>query len=259
MVQAMSESISATQFESRCATIRFPQTDPAGIVFYPRYFELVFRHFPGLPFARPPLAIRTHFLRPNRLGDELMLECRHDPDRGDWSVTGRMNGADCFTMESRPVLPSLPADAHRPERPAFTSDAGELNSWALDQHGRLHLSRYFEFLNMAIEEWLEDVLELKFHEMHVGRKVGIPTVQFDTRVAALPAAGERLSIWIRPTEIGSRALTFTSWLVKNGRCLVQNEQVVVFVRMLADGYESIAIPDDIRSVLLEQLTATGGA
>jgi hypothetical protein len=47
--------------------------------------------------------------------------------------------------------------------------------------------------------------------------------------------------------------------VSDGRCLVQNEQVVVFVRMLADGYQSIAIPDDIRSVLLEQLTATGGA
>jgi len=49
-------------------------------------------------------------------------------------------------------------------------------------------------------------------------------------------------------------MTFRSWLVSDGECLVENEQVVVFVRMLPGGYESIEIPDYARSAFEKQLT-----
>ena len=48
-------------------------------------------------------------------------------------------------------------------------------------------------------------------------------------------------------------MTFRSWLVSGDECLVENEQVVVFVRMLPGGYESIGIPDDLRSEFQNQL------
>ena len=48
-------------------------------------------------------------------------------------------------------------------------------------------------------------------------------------------------------------MTLTSWLVRGDECLVENEQVVVFVRMLENGYESIPIPDDVRAAFGLQL------
>jgi 4-hydroxybenzoyl-CoA thioesterase len=68
-------------------TVRFAHCDPAGIVFYPRFFEIVheveedwFRDALGLPFRDligvrregfPVVALSTRFHAPSRLGDVL--------------------------------------------------------------------------------------------------------------------------------------------------------------------------------------------
>jgi 4-hydroxybenzoyl-CoA thioesterase len=234
----------------RAFTIRFPQVDPAGIVFYPRYFEMVYRCFPALPFGQAPLGIKTQFLKPNRLGDRLSL---HFEAGRLWSVTGRFGDAEHFSMRAVDVAPPSP-HAHRASTSAFTTTPQPVGDWMADTHGCMSLSRYFECLNVAIEEWFEFTLSIPFHLLHVGRRVGIPTVQFDTNLASLPALGERFAIRLEPQRIGSRAMTFRSWLIRDDECLVENRQVVVFVRMLDDGYESIDIPDDVRRAFCEQLT-----
>lgn len=237
----------ATRSHTACeVVIRFPQVDPAGIVFYPRYFEMVQRAFPALPINRFPCGVKTQFLRPNRFGDriELSLEC--GDTAADWLVAGRMNGEKHFSMSPIDVEAAdgiLVASMSAP----FATAEMDVGEWCVGRDGHMHLSRYFEFLNMAIEAWFEDALDLPFAELHVGRKIGIPTVQFDTRIVSMPRLDDRVSIHIRPDRLGRRAMTFTSWLVGNGHCHVVNEQVVVFVRMLSEGHESIDIPDYIRS------------
>jgi len=68
-------------------TVRFAHCDPAGIVFYPRFFEMVheakedwFREAVGLPFREligtrregfPIVRLECDFHAPSRLGDEL--------------------------------------------------------------------------------------------------------------------------------------------------------------------------------------------
>lgn len=235
-------------------TIRFPQVDPAGIVFYPRYFEMVYRSFPGLPFAAPPLAIRTRFLRPNRLGDHLDLRL----EEGDnWKVTGSMDGAEHFSMHSRALAPPTPR-AHAAAADAFSTRPAAVSDWMADRSGHMSLSRYFECLNVAIEEWFEATLDTPFNALHVGRDIGIPTVQFDTNVRCLPAHGDEFSIRLSPLKLGTRAMTFRSWLICKDECHVENDQVVVFVRMLPNGYESIAIPDDISDRFQQQIQAGAG-
>jgi acyl-CoA thioesterase FadM len=236
----------------REVTIRFPQIDAAGIVFYPRYFEMAQRCFPDCPLSTVPFAVTTEFLRPNRLGDVLDLVYRY-ASREDWSLTGRMQEQCCFRMTPMDDAKSLADDAHRPERRGFRTREETLGDWALDRSGRVHLSRYFEFLNMAIEEWIEDTLDMPFHALHVGRRVGIPTVRFDTAVAELPSGGASVSTWIRPVKLGERAMTFTSWFVADGRCVVENRQVVVFVEMREAGYASTRIPGDIAGAFAAQI------
>ena len=75
--------------------VRFQHCDPAGIVFFPRYFEMVnatveewFAERLGMPFAEmhgptqggiPTASIRADFRAPSRLGD--LLEWRLMPRR----------------------------------------------------------------------------------------------------------------------------------------------------------------------------------
>ncbi len=71
---------------TRTVAVEFNHCDPAGIVFYPRYFEMVnsvvenfFGEVIGYPFARmmaeghgvPTVRIETEFRAPSRLGDRL--------------------------------------------------------------------------------------------------------------------------------------------------------------------------------------------
>lgn len=71
--------------------VLFRHCDPAGIVFYPRYFEMMndcveafFEERAALPFSRlhaegggmPTADITTRFVAPSRLGDALTLEFR---------------------------------------------------------------------------------------------------------------------------------------------------------------------------------------
>jgi 4-hydroxybenzoyl-CoA thioesterase len=76
---------------TRTVRIEWGDCDPAGIIFYPRYFEIFdastaalferalgmtkFEMFKALPFAGFPL-VRTHarFLKPTRFGDDVVVE-----------------------------------------------------------------------------------------------------------------------------------------------------------------------------------------
>jgi acyl-CoA thioesterase FadM len=225
--------------------------DPAGIVFYPRYFEMVLKCFPDVPIGRAPVGVKTQFLKPNRLGDRLTLHYESGSD--SWKVTGRMDDRDHFSMTSLDGDESPGADADPADSTSFQTNPEIVGEWMSDRSGHMTTSRYFEAVNMAIEEWFEESLDMPFHELHVGRRVGIPTVQFVTRIDSLPATGEAYSIRIRPTKLGGRSMSFTSRLVCGDTCLVKNEQVVVFVRMKRDGYESIEIPGFVRDAFASRL------
>lgn len=243
--------------EKNRVTLRFPQIDPAGIMFYPRYFEIALRRFPVLPFSAPPYTLTTQFIRPNRLGDTLDLSLQHDIELSSWLVTGLLQDEEHFSIRLLKDGADLTDDAHFPSLPAFTSDESEIGEWAVGYDSRMILSRYYELLNMTIEEWFEDTLEIPFFELHYGRNIAIPTVQFDTIIRGFPSIGRRATVWLRPITIGKRAMTFKSWLVVDDQCLVENKQVIVFVKTHDDGYEAIQIPGYIRERFEKQLENTG--
>ena len=81
----------ATLTNSRTVRIEWGDCDPAGIIFYPRYFEIFdastaalfervlgitkYEMFKTLPFAGFPLVkTRAKFLKPTRFGDDVLVE-----------------------------------------------------------------------------------------------------------------------------------------------------------------------------------------
>ena len=211
--------------------------------------------FSDLPFAKVPFAVQTDFLRPNYLNDELDVVYENDASSDDWRFVGHMNGKEHFTIVSLPVDNMLEASAHRPDQPAFQADEMLLSPWTTDCTGYLQVSRFYELLNVAVEQWFPRALDMSFHELHTVRGGGIPTVVMRTRCREFPRAGETVRIWIRPTNIGQKSLTYTCWLVRGDECLLENEQTIVFIKRNGREFESILIPDKVRERLQEQYVA----
>lgn len=117
--------------------VRFGHCDPAGIVFYPRYFEMLnelvedwFAHALGLPFdtligqrglGLPTAQLDTRFLRVSRHGDRLSQRI-HIERLGGSSLTLRIAfiGDDGTRVEFTQVLVCTSLATHKPQ--AFPDD-----------------------------------------------------------------------------------------------------------------------------------------
>jgi 4-hydroxybenzoyl-CoA thioesterase len=252
-----SASDSAGRIE-RPVVIRFSHIDAAGIMFYARYFELLSQVFPEYPIGGEAFAIKTEFRKSNRLGDKVQISFDGEDPAHTWSFSGRMDGHTHFAVLGLPSdVEQLAFDAHQPQMPAFCADPVTVEAWLTDHTGHMQVSRFFELVNSAVEQWFEELLGIRFSELHMNRRLGIPTVEMITRCNELPRLDDSVTILVRPVQIGKRALRFTSWLVRGAECLVENKQVIVFVRMVEDGFETVTIPDNIRARVAAQLAETG--
>lgn len=238
----------------RIATIRLSHLDIAGIVFYPRYFELLGEYFPESPLSKVPFAYLLKFIKPNHLGDQIRIVHRHNRASDAWSFTGCMGDAEHFSIHSLPSAESqLGTDAHSPGAPTFRAETEIVGAWAAGHDGFLHISRYYELNNVAVEQWFDRALNLSFHELHTIRRNGIPTVELQTRCRELPRLGDSIQMWIRPTHIGNRSVHYKTWLLRDDVCLMETEQKIVFVSLNANGFESEVLPDALRQRLGEQM------
>ncbi|WP_417470804.1 acyl-CoA thioesterase [Maricaulis sp.] len=113
--------------------IRFADVDPAGIVFYPRYFEMInaciedwFETGLGYGFdamivkghyAVPLAHIEVDFKAPSRLDDELAFKLVvNEVGRSSFKLTITATHETEVRMIARPVLVYIDAEKHAPER-----------------------------------------------------------------------------------------------------------------------------------------------
>ena len=240
--------------EPRVAVVRFAHVDAAGIVFYPRYFEIAAATFPELAPPDAPFELETEFRKATPLGTRISLAVEAATD--GWRLTGMLEQDVHFTMRyRRQRTATLGQEDHQPERPAFCSDPMPVRDWAAGPNGRLHLSRYYELVNSAVEQWFERALHTPFPRLHQ-EHASIPTVMLATRCRGLPRLEEEVRIWIRPGRIGGRSVHFDSWLVGPDGCLAQTSQVIVFAGIGPGGLHSIAIPRALRQAFAAQLAST---
>jgi 4-hydroxybenzoyl-CoA thioesterase len=117
--------------------VRFGHCDPAGIVYYPRYFEMLneliedwFAHGLGLPFdvligqrqvGMPTAQLDTRFLRVSRHGDRLVQRIRIERLGGSsMKLRVTFDGDDGTRVEFAQVLVCTSLATHKPQ--AFPDD-----------------------------------------------------------------------------------------------------------------------------------------
>ena len=118
---------------SRRVRIEWSYCDPAGIVFYPRYFEIfdastaalieralgltMFQSLKTFDFAGYPLArTRARFIRPTRYGDDVVVDTSFTLGRASFTIEHRLSldGLTCVECsETRVWVVHDPDDAGR--------------------------------------------------------------------------------------------------------------------------------------------------
>ena len=121
---------------TRKVRIEWGDCDPAGIIFYPRYFDIFdastalifenalgmtkFQMFKNLEFAGFPL-VRTHarFLKPIRFGDDVTVESKIAFGRSSFDVEHRLslNGETCAKCSEKRVWVVRDADGRLKSHP----------------------------------------------------------------------------------------------------------------------------------------------
>lgn len=113
--------------------VEFQHCDPAGIVFYPRYFEMLnsvieewFAKRNGLPFREmhgperrgvPTVHLETTFRAPSRLGDMIRFEIEVRKVGGSSvDLTTRCTGAGELRFSCEQTLVFMDLDTGRPKR-----------------------------------------------------------------------------------------------------------------------------------------------
>ncbi|MCJ2182436.1 acyl-CoA thioesterase [Novosphingobium sp. 1949] len=122
-------------------TVRFADVDPAGIVFYPRYFEMLngavedwFAKDLGLNFATmhlknrigvPTVKLETEFLSPSELGDTLEIHILpRSLGRTSCAFDALFTGAGRDRLKASVVLVCMDLDTQRPVQwPAAVREA----------------------------------------------------------------------------------------------------------------------------------------
>lgn len=121
----------------RTELVRFGHCDPAGIVFYPRYFEMLnavvedwFTQGLGIDYAQllgprrvgmPSVRLNADFKRVSRMGDQLIQRVAVDKlGRSSLGLTIHFDGADGCRVAFEQVLVCTSLETHKPQ--AFPPD-----------------------------------------------------------------------------------------------------------------------------------------
>ncbi len=121
---------------TRKVRIEWGDCDPAGIIFYPRYFDIFdastaliferalgvtkFQMFKTLEFAGFPLVrTRARFLKPTRFGDDVVVESKISFGRSSFDVEHRLslNGETCAECSEKRVWVVRDADGRLKSHP----------------------------------------------------------------------------------------------------------------------------------------------
>jgi len=235
--------------EVRRQTIRFSHVDSAGIVFYPRYLELLADSFPEWIRSRPPFKLNLEFKKPIRLGEILEFHSRTNANL--LTVHGKSGLHTSFIarlelLQSLELNPSLSIDE------GFCRDM-LIPDWMTGPNSHLHLSRYFELVSCIIEKWFAEVLEYPFHELHLRDGKSVPTVKLEAALVGLPRAGEVISMQLRVLCVGTKSVRLQTRLVQAGRVLAQTCQVLVFATNSDGELHSTAISAELMDRMTSQI------
>lgn len=117
----------------------------------------------------------------------------------------------------------------------------------VDAAGIVFYPRYFEMLNAAVEDWFAARTGIGFAELHLERRLGVPTVKIESQFVAPSRLGDMLKITITVERLGESSCALRYAIECDGEDRVRASAVLVCMNL--DTGKSTPWPAAIRDRL----------
>ena len=119
-----------------------------------------------------------------------------------------------------------------------------------DAAGIVFFPRYFEMLNGAVEDWFAGPLQVSFRELHVNRKVSVPTAAVEARFIAPSRLEDELTFALTVTRLGRSSCSLRHRISAGGTLRFEASQTFVYVGL---SLKPEPWPEDLRARMANYL------
>ena len=114
----------------------------------------------------------------------------------------------------------------------------------VDAAGIVFYPRYFEMANAAVEDYFGEVVGVSFAEMHLERRVGVPTRKIEAHFTAPSRLGDQLELDLTIERVGDTSAAVRTEASCDGQPRFRIAAVLVCVNM--ETGRPLAWPADMR-------------
>jgi 4-hydroxybenzoyl-CoA thioesterase len=98
-----------------------------------------------------------------------------------------------------------------------------------------------------VEHWITDALGVRYAELLGPRRVGLPSVRWESDFRAISRMGDDIVVRLRVERLGEKSLTLQFAVVGDDGVRVEARQVIVCTSL--DTHRSMPFPDDLRAAI----------
>lgn len=117
-----------------------------------------------------------------------------------------------------------------------------------DPAGIVFFPQYFVMFNGLVEDWFDDALGIRYRDVVIGRRTGLPTVRIEADFRSISRMGDHVALKLEVERLGGKSLTLAL------RCDGAGDETRMTMRQVLvttslDTHRAVEIPPDIRSAI----------
>ena len=120
-----------------------------------------------------------------------------------------------------------------------------------DPAGIVFYPRYYELIVETIEDFFADDLGMRFGELHLTRRMGLPTVHIETSFLAPSYCDDELLFSLVVTKLGRSSATLQITASCDGERRLTTRQTIAHVQL--DDMKAVPFDEDLHNSLAEYL------
>lgn len=120
-----------------------------------------------------------------------------------------------------------------------------------DPAGIVFYPRYFEMINLTVETWFDEALNMSFSVLHEDRGLAIPTVHIETGFSAPSRLGDPLTFTLTVKKLGGSSMDLEIQALCGTEVRLTSDLTLVCVNKAE--IKPMRWPDDIRQNIEELL------
>jgi 4-hydroxybenzoyl-CoA thioesterase len=118
-----------------------------------------------------------------------------------------------------------------------------------DPAGIVFYPQYFVMLNGLVEDWIEDSLNIRYRDLVLGRRIGLPSVRLEADFKAVSHLGDPVALSLAVERIGNSSLTLKLRCTGRDADDLRMSVRQVIVTTSLDRHKAVPIPPDLRAAI----------